>query len=65
VGAKAFWFFYITEGCCSSDITITALVKIAVKIDIIVFTFSAYVSKNLSLSLSNLSVAPVTESQIK
>lgn len=50
VGAKAFWFFYITVGCCSSDVTITALVMINV------FSFSAYVSKNVSLSLSKLSV---------
>lgn len=55
VGAKAFWFFYITVGCRSSDITITALVMITLDIDTIVFTFSAYVSKNVSLSLSNLS----------
>lgn len=53
VGAKAFWFFYITVGCCSSDITITALVMITIHI---VFSFSAYVSKNVSLSLSKLSV---------
>lgn len=56
VGAKAFWFFYITVGCCSSDITITALVKTTVAINTIVFTFSAYVSKNVSLSLSKASV---------
>lgn len=58
VGAKAFWFFYITVGCCSSDITITALVTITIAIDTIVFTLSAYVSKNVSLSLSKVSVMP-------
>lgn len=46
VGAKAFWFFYITEGCRSSDITITALVKLAVEINV-VFTLSAYVSNKI------------------
>lgn len=61
VGAKAFCFFYITVGCCSSDVTITALVMITLDIVTVIVTFSAYVSKSVSVSLSKVSVTLRTD----